>query len=108
MLEITVHFTETSGADTSGPMYAQALAAAPLLAGKSAVLAAETGSGKTLAYLAPLISALLSQRDGPQCGADEASGRSWHALHAAHPPLRPQASLSTPHCVCMRGCCVTL
>ncbi len=42
---------------------AQELSAATILSGKSAVLAAETGSGKTMAYLAPLISALLSERE---------------------------------------------
>jgi hypothetical protein len=72
----------------------QALAAAPLSSGASAVLAAETGSGKTLAYLAPLISSLLHERENAEKGGAEQPGGSagcacaarfaWHASAACH------------------------
>ena len=44
------------------PSQIQADSAMPLLAGKTAVIAAETGCGKTLAYLAPIMTLMLRQR----------------------------------------------
>ena len=45
----------------TGPTEIQSLAIPTLLAGQSALLAAETGSGKTLAFLAPIAQRLLAE-----------------------------------------------